>query len=302
MTSKKTVVICKRLKDLQIRELFSSKKITVPTTYTREFIPANRSHIPTPETAKAWPHLMHLAEHIAPLLECEIGLLIGYNCPQALMPREVVIGEENQPFAQRTDLGWSIVSYGEQKENEIDAIGVSHRIIVRQVIPAHKPTVKLKSEVHYVCNTRIKEVVTPDDVIKVLESDFSERVGEEAVFSQEDLQFLNKLKDGIKHKPDGHYEMPLPFKQDKPDLPNNMPCAVHRLKCLERKLKRDKQYCMDYINFMQDIITCGDAEKVPEEELNNHPAWYIPHHGVYHPQKPGKIGVVFDCSARFQDT
>ncbi|XP_029682376.1 uncharacterized protein [Takifugu rubripes] len=121
MTSKKTVVTCKRLKYLQIRGLFSSKKITVPATYTREFIPANRSHIPTPETAKAWPHLMHLAEHIAPLMACEIGLLIGYNSPQALMPREVVIGEENQPFAQRTDLGWSIVSYGEQKENEIES-------------------------------------------------------------------------------------------------------------------------------------------------------------------------------------
>ena len=25
--------------------------------------------------------------------------------------------------------------------------------------------------------------------------------------------------------------------------------------------------------------------------------WYIPHHGVYHPQKPGKIRVVLDCSA-----
>lgn len=302
MTSKKTLVTCKRLKDLQIRGLFSSKKITVPKTYTREFIPANRTHIPTPETAKAWPHLKHLAEHIAPQMECEIGLLIGYNCPQALMPREVVIGEENQPFAQKTDLGWSIVSYGEPNENEGDAIGVSHRIIVKKVTPVHKPTVKLRSEVHYVCNTHIKEVVTPDDVIKVLESDFSERVGEETVISQEDLQFLNKLKCGIKHKQDGHYEMPLPFKQDKPDIPNNMSCAVQRLKCLERKLKRDKQYCTDYINFMQDIITRGDAEKVPEEELNNHPAWYIPHHGVYHPQKPGKIRVVFDCSARFQDT
>ena len=32
--------------------------------------------------------------------------------------------------------------------------------------------------------------------------DFSERVGEEATLSlsQEDLQFLTKLKDGIKHK------------------------------------------------------------------------------------------------------
>ena len=27
--------------------------------------------------------------------------------------------------------------------------------------------------------------------------------------------------------------------------------------------------------------------------------WYIPHHGVYHPSKPEKIRVVFDCSAEF---
>ena len=27
--------------------------------------------------------------------------------------------------------------------------------------------------------------------------------------------------------------------------------------------------------------------------------WYIPHHGVYHPKKPEKITVVFDCSVEF---
>ena len=26
--------------------------------------------------------------------------------------------------------------------------------------------------------------------------------------------------------------------------------------------------------------------------------WYVPHHGVYHPSKPRKIRVVFDCSAQ----
>ena len=26
--------------------------------------------------------------------------------------------------------------------------------------------------------------------------------------------------------------------------------------------------------------------------------WYLPHHGVYHPKKPEKIRVVFDCSAK----
>ena len=28
-------------------------------------------------------------------------------------------------------------------------------------------------------------------------------------------------------------------------------------------------------------------------------AWYVPHHEVYHPNKPGKIRVVFDCTAKF---
>ena len=122
------------------------------------------------------------------------------------MPQEVVCGEENQPFAQKTDLGWSIVSYGAPSERYGDAFGVSHRIIVKLVVPETPSIVKLKGEVHYVCNTEVREMVTPDDMIKVLESDFSERGCEETTFSQEDLQFLAKLKDGIRQTQDGHFE------------------------------------------------------------------------------------------------
>ena len=28
--------------------------------------------------------------------------------------------------------------------------------------------------------------------------------------------------------------------------------------------------------------------------------WYIPHHPVFHPRKPGKTRIVFDCSATFE--
>lgn len=56
------------------------------------------------------------------------------------------------------------------------------------------------------------------------------------------------------------------------------------------------------MNFMKDIISRDEAERVPEEELDSQPVWYIPYHSVYHPQKPEKICVIFDCSARFQDT
>ena len=50
---------------------------------------------------------------------------------------------------------------------------------------------------------------------------------------------------------------------------------------------------------MQDMVDKGYAEEVLNEtEVNNEGEWYIPHHGVYNPQKPGKIRVVFDCAAK----
>lgn len=134
----------------------------------------------------------------------------------------------------------------------------------------------------------------------MLESDFSERRVEDANLSQEDLRFLSIMEEGVKIKADGYCEMPLPFKKARPNLPDNKVCAVHRLRCLKRRFERDKKYQNDYANFMSQIIANGDAERVPEEEINKGSVWYIPHHGVYHPHKPGKIRVVFDCSAKFE--
>lgn len=52
---------------------------------------------------------------------------------------------------------------------------------------------------------------------------------------------------------------------------------------------------------MSNLIECGHAERFPTEEveMKNGQVWYIPHHGVYHPKKPDKIRVVFDCSVEF---
>ena len=53
---------------------------------------------------------------------------------------------------------------------------------------------------------------------------------------------------------------------------------------------------------MKEMIDKGQAERVPDEKLHlsNSHVWYIPHHGVYHPQKPDKICIVFDASAEFK--
>ena len=301
MASKDTRISCQKLTGLQVRGFHSNKTIPLPATYSREFIPGNRDHIPTPNTAQAWPHLEHLSDEIAPLQSCDIGLLIGYNCPQALVPREVVSGREHQPFAIKTDLGWSVIGYGDPHVDGGDLIGVSHHVLVKKVMPC-QPLSDLAYEVHFVHRTQIKEVVSPSEIMNILESDFIERTPDDGQMSQEDLRFLAKMKNDIRLKTDGHYEMPLPFKQERPNLPDNKSCAMHRLRCLERKLKRNQQYYKDYTTFMNETIASGDAEKVLEQELCKGPVWYIPHHGVYHPQKPGKIRVVFDCAAKFQQT
>ncbi|XP_055056153.1 uncharacterized protein [Misgurnus anguillicaudatus] len=300
LSSRDTVIPSQKLFGLQVRGFYTSKRIPLPTTYTRDFIPVNLSHIPTPKIARAWAHLEHLAEEIAPMIECDVGLLIGYNCSQALIPREVVSGKDNEPFAQRTDLGWTIVGGIDPCVDYGDAIGSSHRVIVKEVTPSVQSPTPLTNEVMYVCRTQVKELVTPFDVIKVLESDFNERRMEETHFSQEDLRFISIMEEGVKMKANGHCELPLPFKKDRPNLPDNKICAVHRLKCLKKRFEKDTQYHKDYTTFMNETITRGDAEKVPFDELDKSPSWYIPHHGVYHPQKPGKIRIVFDCSAKYE--
>ncbi len=136
---------------------------------------------------------------------------------------------------------------------------------------------------------------------EMMELDFSEK-GAEQPMSQDDKKFLSILEKDIRQREDGHYEIPLPFREETPVLPNNKALALHRLQKLQTRLENNKKYCEDYINFMNELIERNYAERVPENELakEDGKVWYIPHHGVYHPRKPEKIRVVFDCGATYQ--
>ena len=99
----------KRISGLMVRGHNSDLKIQLYTAFTREIMPANRSYIHTPEIAQCWPHLERISDQLMPLQDCEVGLLIGYNCPHALAPRDVISSTNDAPYGQKTDLGWGIV-------------------------------------------------------------------------------------------------------------------------------------------------------------------------------------------------
>ena len=62
------------------------------------------------QTVRRWPHMERIADYLMPYKDdMEIGLLIGSDCPHAIIPREVIPGNDDNPYAKGTDLGWGII-------------------------------------------------------------------------------------------------------------------------------------------------------------------------------------------------
>lgn len=210
-------------------------------------------------------------------MNCGVGLLIGYDCSKALAPRQVITGGDCEPNAIKTDLGWSIVGSASQCVNSKDVTGLCHHISVMELPP-----------------------VMPADVVRALESDFSDTSPGEKSISQVDIQFLQVLKGRIQQNERDHLEMPLPFKA-RPHLPDNKKLALVRLKHLKGKLDRDPNFKNNYVKFMEGVFKDGDAERA-DNKPESGSVWHVLHQGVYHPRKPDNFRVVFDCSAKYEGT
>ena len=119
--------------------------------------------------------------------------------------------------------------------------------------------------------------------------------------SQQDKKFLDIMRNNTAQPEDGHYLMPLPFKEDDIKLPNNHSVAMSRLLQLKRRFLGDHAFYGQYQKVFDGMVSEGYAEPVPPDILPEVGSmWYLPHHGVYHPHKPDKPRVVFDGSSTFQ--
>ena len=95
---------------------------------------------------------------------------------------------------------------------------------------------------------------------------------------------------------EGHYTIALPWKEDPPCIENNRSIAEHRLRLLKKRLLKDSDLRVKYTTCIEDLLHKGYAKKAPAIDVPGR-TWYLPHHAVFHPAKPEKVRVVFDCSA-----
>jgi hypothetical protein len=207
-------------------------------------------------------------------------MIIGSDVPEAHWVLEERRGGRKEPYAVRTPLGWTLMGpIGTEIEQE------------------------------FLINFIRKEDNTlQEQVERMFRMDFSEtdfHLGKG--MSLEDQKALNIMGSSAK-KVNGHYEIALPWRVGSPNFPNNRKRAERRLISLQRRLTKDPRLKEKYRNVIEDHLEKGYAAKVPEEnqksesESTTGRIWYLPHHPVFHAQKPEKVRVVFDCAAKFKDT
>ena len=168
-------------------------QIKLPSTYTKEEIPVDRSEIVTPAKLKRWQYLEKISSFLGVNENISVDLLIGANCVEALQLLEVIPSRQEGPYGYKTILGWCVV--GPIVDEKQDAVSCN-RIAVFQAengsIAKHHFEVQKKCE-----DIGIKEMLR-----KIYMSDFQDTssqiddsiIGKMSEILIEDRRFLKILE------------------------------------------------------------------------------------------------------------
>ena len=256
-----------RVISLKTSNLDGSDELTIPQVFARPNLHLSSSNLVTEAEVQKWPHLKDLPLHHAEI--DDVTLLIGQDCPEALMPLTTIPGGKGEPYAIRTRLGWSVSG------------------------PVSNSMVKLPCVSHYISNGNLLQ----EKVERFWQLESSGIYEQEKGMSVEDRRVLVLWDEKVSFS-GGHYVLPISFTNPSLKLPDNQQMAEKRLSSLRRKLSKNQDLHQKYTDGMNDLLKQGYAVPVPEQDIHRSDGkvWYLPHHPVINPNKE-KIRIVFDCAA-----
>ncbi|XP_066911620.1 uncharacterized protein [Clytia hemisphaerica] len=285
---------CQLIENLCVSSTTSDSFIELPRLYTQREFPVDIEDVPTYNNVKKWSHLSSILCHLPKSLkDFKVGLLIGSNCAKALEPLKVIPSRGEGPYAFQSRLGWCVV--GPLSESK----SLSHS---SHLVHSKPDEMTCPSCHYYRYEERLKDSSLHEMLQTMYEHDFNEQSTSEfdRDYSQDEKAFIDMMHDQCKFV-DGKYVMPLPFREES-QLFNNRHIAASRASYLKRKLMKEERMRNDYLISMSKLFEHGHAVYIDssEDKPDDGDVWYIPHHGVYHPRKPDKLRVVFDCSSRYR--
>ena len=130
---------------------------------------------------------------------------------------------------------------------------------------------------------------------RMFRNDFNEPMVDSTIaMSVEDRRALTQMEDSVKIV-NGYYYYNFV------SLPNNREFALTRLNHLKKRFQCDSNLFEKYKETINGLVSSGYARLVsrgePEVDEDT-PVWFLLHHPVFHPQKPKKVRIVFDCAAK----
>ena len=270
-----------------VEAMDGTSSVHLPRVWAIEPLNVSENSIVTKDDIEGWPHLQDINLSATQHIERKVKLLIGCNVPEAFYVLDERRGSPGEPYGVRTLLGWTVFGPSDKLSNQ-ESVQVYFNAADDYVRDqATSENIKLTVQLE-----------------KFWKSDFGDSLtSSKPCMSVDDRKALRTMEGSLK-KVKGHYQIALPWKNLSPCIPNNRIVAEHRLNLLKKKLLNDKEICKKYCTTMNEYFDKEFAVRVPEEDLDltDRPVWFLPHHGVFHPQKPEKLRVVFDCSAKYRGT
>ena len=254
---------------LKVRGIQPEETIVLDRALTVKKLPVSSKSIPRTSDTYGWPHLEGVV--LPAISGSDVSLIIGCDVPEAFWRLEERRGGKREPYAALTPLGWTIIG----------------------------PVGGTASEFHV--NFTQRDAVLHQQVERLWKSDFIEPMDEGRTgMSVEDKEALSIMEDSVTRTSDGHYQLSMPWRKGVVVPNDNYESALTRLRGLKRRLQRDNDLHVKYTTEMERNLEKGYAQRVPDEKLETvSPVWYLPHHPVLNPNKPGKVRIVFDCAAKY---
>ena len=257
--------------DLHVQPINGDDTVSLRNVWLVKRLPISTQSAAVIDDIKNLPYLADI--HVPSIDTTNVMLLIGTDFPEAHIPLEVQSCHCDQPYAIRTRLGWAIRG------------------------PLKTPCISKAINVNF---QNTSDILLQQQLERMWTTDFDDRNRDDSKsMSVEDKCAMKTMETSVTFE-NGLYQLGLPWRDESTCLPNNMALALVRLQQLRRKQLCDSSLHQTYAETVNDYIAKGYAREVTHIDSKSKLVWYLPHHPVINPNKPGELRVVFDCAAKFQ--
>ena len=213
-------------------------------------------------------------------------MLLGTDNYHLIYPKKEVPGGAGEPCARLCPLGWTAVGRINMEKTEADHnTSLCHTYHMQQfgeLTPTEEQsddlnaTLKRFWDLETMGITPLRSVMTSDKSVAWHKVSTS-------------IQFENGL-----------YVVAVPWRNERPSLPNNRPLAEKRLESTERKLEKNPEIAEAYQKVIEEYLEKNYIRQVPPDDTKPTTEWLLPHFPVVRADRTTtKTRIVFDASAKF---